>query len=354
MKIAIYNMHFAVMGGGERRSALLASHLSRNHDVTLFVLSPLAPELVKETFGIDLANATIVSLENKDHLTEIATVSPDVFINNSHGSLLPNIAPLGIYMCMFPDGEKPDLSSYAVITANSLYTAKWILRRWGYESRIVYSACEFMGPRLPKQKIILNVSRFTDDGAKRQDKLVEAFRRFVDGHASDWQLHLMGNVGASFAAQRYLDYVRLLSEQYPIQVFPNVGFDRLRSAYGTASIYWHAMGYGFEEECNPVKQEHFGMSIVEAMSAGAVPLAFDGGGPRETIRPYVSGFLWKSIDELIYRTQLLTECAVRRRIMSALAVAKSRQFGAAEFLARMDAIIESELGERLSRRKAIR
>jgi len=102
------------------------------------------------------------------------------------------------------------------------------------------------------------------------------------------------------------------------------------------------------EDDQPIKQEHFGMSIVEAMSAGAVPLAFKGGGPRETIRPYVSGFLWKSIDELIYRTRLLTECALRRTLWSALAVARSKQFGSAGFLARMDAIIESESRGKLS------
>src|SRR5471030_1761954 len=116
MNIAIYNLHFGTMGGGERRSALLAWHLSKRHDVTLFVLAPLSSNVVKETFGIDLTNVAIVSLENKDHLTEISRVHPDLFINNSHGSTLPNAAPFGIYMCMFPEGEKIDLSSYNVVT----------------------------------------------------------------------------------------------------------------------------------------------------------------------------------------------------------------------------------------------
>ena len=61
-----------------------------------------------------------------------------------------------------------------------------------------------------------------------------------------------------------------------------------------ASIYWHATGFGTSEQMQPSKQEHFGMSIVEAMSAGAVPIAFDAGGPRETVDPGANGYLWSA------------------------------------------------------------
>jgi hypothetical protein len=146
VKVAIYNLHFAVLGGGERRSASLAAHLCRRHDVTLFVHSPLNNNTIREIFGIDISNVMVVELDQKDHLAEIAKVRPDIFINNSHGSQLPCIAPVGIYMCMFPEDEKIDLSSYDVITANSNFTAKWLLKKWGYTSEVVYSACQFMGP----------------------------------------------------------------------------------------------------------------------------------------------------------------------------------------------------------------
>ena len=81
------------------------------------------------------------------------------------------------------------------------------------------------------------------------------------------------------------------------------------------------------------------MSIIEAMSAGAVPLAYDGGGPRESIRPGVNGYLWTSKDELIQHTRYLASNAARMECISATAVEDSKQFGADVFLARMDAII---------------
>jgi hypothetical protein len=152
MIVAIYNLHFAALGGGERRSALLAAHLSKANKVWLFVQFPIDKNVIMQAFGIDLSGVAIVSLEEKDHLAEIASICPDLFLNNSHGSTLPCIAPAGIYMCMFPEAEKIDLASYGVVTANSEFTAKWILEKWGYQSEVVYSACQFMGPGQEKRE----------------------------------------------------------------------------------------------------------------------------------------------------------------------------------------------------------
>jgi glycosyltransferase involved in cell wall biosynthesis len=81
------------------------------------------------------------------------------------------------------------------------------------------------------------------------------------------------------------------------------------------------------------------MTIVEAMSAGAVPLAYNGGGPREIIQSGVNGFLWSDSDEFVAQTHRLLEDAALREASAARAVADSRRFGARQFLDRMDGII---------------
>src|ERR1700719_3573812 len=112
MKIAIYNLNLAFLGGGERQTCALAAHLASKHSVTFFVGLPVSIELIKASFGLDLSNVEIIPLEHKDHLTEVARCQPDVFINNSHGSKLPSPAHRGIYMCMFPSRGRIDLGSY--------------------------------------------------------------------------------------------------------------------------------------------------------------------------------------------------------------------------------------------------
>jgi glycosyltransferase involved in cell wall biosynthesis len=344
VNVAIYNMCFATLGGGERRTAALAAHLAERHDVILFVLSPLDISIVKSVFGIDLSRVRVTALHGKDHLQEILRTAPDVFINNSYGSTLECPAPAGIYMCMFPVDDMPAPSSYDVITANSNYVAGWIRRRWDCRSEVIYSASDLIGPgETARRPSILNVARFFQDvpGAhhKRQDVLLETFRRMVDAGVADWDLHLVGNVDPDSPARSFVEQLRLAGESYPVRISTCLSFDALRREYQAASIYWHATGYGCDHEREPSKLEHFGMSVIEAMSAGLVPLVYDGGGPREIITSGVNGFLWSDPDELIAQTRRLLEDPALREVMAGRAVADSRRFGVQEFLGRMDAVI---------------
>jgi glycosyltransferase involved in cell wall biosynthesis len=339
MKIAIYNLHFAALGGGERQSCALAAHLARKHSVMMFVSPPVSIELIKASFGIDLSNVEIIPLDHKDHCTEIARCQFDLFINNSHGSNLPSPAHHGIYMCMFPSFRKIDLSSYKMIAANSQYTAKWIKRRWWRSSEVVYSACPDMGPPSTKEKIILNVARFSANrkGHKRQDSLLHAFRQLVDEGLRDWELHLVGHVGPTNEDRAFVEWLRNAALNYPIHIRPGIEFNELQRLYQKSSIYWHATGLG---AIHPGRQEHFGISIVEAMSAGVVPVVINKGGPREIIKPGVNGYLWNSLAELkVLSMHLIKEPQSLQKISTAAAI-DSRTFSVSEFLDRMDQIIE--------------
>ena len=47
------------------------------------------------------------------------------------------------------------------------------------------------------------------------------------------------------------------------------------------------------------EDEDFGITPVEAMTAGAVPILYDAGGHKEIIKEGVNGFIWQSISSLI-------------------------------------------------------
>ena len=83
------------------------------------------------------------------------------------------------------------------------------------------------------------------------------------------------------------------------------------------------------------------MSIIEAMSAGAVPIAFNAGGPQETISAGVNGYLWNDLSELKALSIRLIEEPLSLQTISTAAAIYSRSFNVSEFLARMDRIIES-------------
>lgn len=77
----------------------------------------------------------------------------------------------------------------------------------------------------------------------------------------------------------------------------------LADLYGQASIFWHATGLGEDAEADPNRMEHFGISIVEAMSAGAVPVVLGVAGPaEEVVEPGVSGRHFTDLTDLVAQT----------------------------------------------------
>jgi glycosyltransferase involved in cell wall biosynthesis len=63
-----------------------------------------------------------------------------------------------------------------------------------------------------------------------------------------------------------------------------------------ASPFWHGAGYARPSD-HPEDAEHFGISIVEAMSRGAVPLVYADGGPLEYVDAQ-NGATWSTPAEL--------------------------------------------------------
>jgi glycosyltransferase involved in cell wall biosynthesis len=346
MRIALYNLAFAALGGGERRTALLAAHLARAHQVAIFAESPIDARRIRGLFGIDLSEVSthVLPASLEAHGRAIAAWKPDLFINNHYASRLRSPAPRGIYMCMFPEGSPQGLESYQVITANSGYTQEWILKRWQREAEVVYSAAEPMGPPAAKESVILNVGRFQADIGinhfKRHPVLLAAFRKLQWQLDEPWEMHFVGTVGATEGDRLYAEGLRSRASSSRIHVHFGIAQDALRELYRRAALYWHAAGFGGGK---PERQEHFGMTIVEAMSAGAIPLAFRGGGPRETIADGTNGYLWTSPTELLGRTRELIANSALRQQMSDAAVERSRQLDKRQYLLRMDAIVSRML-----------
>ena len=62
---------------------------------------------------------------------------------------------------------------------------------------------------------------------------------------------------------------------------------------------------GMPDVKNPERAEHFGISTVEAMGMGAVPVVINVGGQPEIVEDGINGFLWKTTDDLMKKTNRL-------------------------------------------------
>jgi glycosyltransferase involved in cell wall biosynthesis len=199
---------------------------------------------------------------------------------------------------------------------------------WGRDSEVLYPPVTLV-PRQAKRPVILSVGRFFVPGTghnKKQLELVQAFRALVgSGRAGGYELHLVG--GCAPEHQPYLDQVTAAADGLAVVLHPDASGADLRQLYGEASIYWHAAGLGEDPERHPERFEHFGITTVEAMSAGAVPVVIDAAGQAEIVEQGVSGYRFRDQDELVSRTLDLIADDDRRHKLSMAAEERAQVFG---------------------------
>lgn len=204
--------------------------------------------------------------------------------------------------------EKIKLASWNIKNTNSNFTKQVIEKSWQTKIDFVHNplvSLEEIQKVVHKEKIILNVGRFFKQlHSKRQDVLVTFFKKLFDENKSlfgDWKLVLVGSV----EDQEYLNEVLALAKGYPIEIKTKVSRTELITLYQKAAIYWHATGFNKDEEQEPEKVEHFGITTIEAMAAGCVPIVINKGGQKEILGTKLKKLLWNSESDCLAVTKQL-------------------------------------------------
>jgi glycosyltransferase involved in cell wall biosynthesis len=291
---------------------------------------------------------------------QAAPVSADYDLWISMVYVLPAFtrARRGVILCQFPyrlpAGVGPraqamrltrrvlfghEVADFAEVIAQSEYTRSWVRRLWHRDARVVNPPIDVpaQAPEWQaKERVILSVGRFFAGGhSKRHDVMARAFRDLVDRGHSGWELHLAGSLHRGPNDERYFAEVQRLAEGYPIHLHTDVPRAELENLYRRASIYWHAAGYGVDPETHPAALEHFGMTTVEAMGRGAVPVAFGRGGQPEIVDHGRNGYLWTETAELVTLTAALIDDPGLLRRTAEAARERSRDFSASVFRERI-------------------
>lgn len=191
---------------------------------------------------------------------------------------------------------------YGQIWANSEYTAKYFWKYWKISASVVYPPVSGLPPekagREPKK--IISVGRFfppRGGHSKNHHLLLKAFVSLKkrDPH---WQLVLLGGVSPRW--EKYLIAIGNKAAKISnVRIILDADADTLRRELHSSSFFWS--GTGLRAARKPERVEHFGISIVEGLSAGLIPLAFDKGGPREILADF-PGLRFRSLQDLRRKT----------------------------------------------------
>ncbi|KAH9807594.1 family 4 glycosyltransferase [Melampsora americana] len=143
-------------------------------------------------------------------------------------------------------------------------------------TKLVYPPCDITTfkdfPLLPRKSIVLSISQYRPE--KDQIKQIEAFSKFMKMNDEKFKNVRMILVG-SCRNQEDLDRVEFLKKRCielnledKVELKVNVEWDELKTLLSEALVGISTM-----------IDEHFGISIVEFMASGLVPLVHSSGGP---------------------------------------------------------------------------
>lgn len=341
MRAAIYNPYLDTLGGGERYTLAFAKVLAdANYSVDLQWVDDSILNKLESRFGIKIRGLRTVGNINRGDGYDLCFWVSDGSIpllkarNNILHFQVPFTNVSGRSLL-----NKMKLFRINTIVCNSNFTKQIIDEEFGVKSLVVYPPVDIKPFRSGKKKNeILSVGRFSVLlQSKRHDVLIKAFRKFYDDGKKDWKLILAG--GAEIGDKDLVDKLKEESAGYPVEIIKSPDFKKLQELYSTAKIFWSASGFGVNDLKEPHKAEHFGITLVEAQSFGAVPLAFNAGGHREIITDGENGYLWNTEDELIEKTnQTITSNSLYRLLVKNCTIS-SRKFSFDVFKASIVKII---------------
>jgi glycosyltransferase involved in cell wall biosynthesis len=328
-KLLLYSDWLTALGGGERYLYALAEAIASEGEVTIG-----APELPSgermERLGFPL-RYPVVQIPRRALPSE--TAAYDLFVHLTLRLPMPSAAGRSIAIVQFPaDSADPlrawrhprnrlrtgpprrALGGYEFVVFSE-FARHWVRRRWRVEAEVLTPPLLFGAGRpgldellSKKHPQILAVGRFFGDGqVKRQDVLIEAFRRLPARIRGDWRLVLAGVVGPDERSRTFIGSLRRSAAGLDVHFAFDQSPSALDELYRTSSIYWHAAGFG-RPAWRPERAEHFGMSTVEAMSRAVAPVVFPDGGQCEIVVPGV-GRTWRSVDDLVRVTDELANDA---------------------------------------------
>jgi GT2 family glycosyltransferase/glycosyltransferase involved in cell wall biosynthesis len=327
--VVIYTPYDLVFGGGEKYILSVAHAYSTSGFRTILATrarySRVRLLTLGRDFGLDLGLVELTTLDEVSYPV-------DVFITMGN-EVYPPVEPIGkinIHHCQFPfppesqtNEQVSRLNKIDYVVVNSEYTKGHYLQAAqsvGFNNLkvVVISPPISDLPVTEKEKNqsqILSVGRFFVHGhSKNQHMLITAFRDLFIKHP-DASLVLAGGLAPGSVHREYLDMCRDLAKDLPITFQIDAERDEISALMESSSIYWHGAGFEVDPELFPERCEHFGISLVEAMGSGLIPVVVGNGGPDEIVQFGVNGFKYQSVEGLIRRTSLIFDLDDQSREM---------------------------------------
>jgi len=361
VKMLVIHPRMSIFGGGERVCLHTIKALAEDgHSVSL-LSEKFDWNRVHQIFGLQGFLINQIEMDLKDYMPEFRTpvrkfmayqrllhynyheyklahklnlADYDLILSTQDVAYVIPTDRLTVQYCHFPEylyhrEEKPNslfwklyywpirkfyrrkLDAVDFFIANSNFTKEVIQERWGKKAVVIYPPCStsaFCSSNRKEDKVV-SIGRILPE--KRFELLFEAARKLP--HV---KFEIIGGL-----TEEYVGYYRKLFSSKPknVSLVADAPFKILREELASSKVYMHCM-----------KNEHFGISIVEAMASGCIPIVHNSGGAKEIVDEDV-GYRWNEVDEAVEQIQTVLEDDNVREEKSTNAIKSSKLFSAPIF-----------------------
>lgn len=350
MKILFVHPRLSVMGGGERVAIhSIKEALREGHEVYL-ACEKFDVEAFEDFFGVEglFKDVTILNFPPfKPSVRRMVLYQRLIYYQRQMGKILSEnrnfdfvfnsaeIAnhpvartPSGMY-CYFPEYFShlesngfhglwqayylPVRSFYRFkaqrieqLLSVSNFTRDYVKQLWGREARTLYPPCpieQYRNLNGSKENLVITIGRVSPE--KRMELFLEIARGLPAINFA-----IIGSVPAD--KQLYFHELQMSA---PANVsFVISPLRKAKDLLRRAKVYVHC-----------ARNEHFGITIVEAMAAGCIPVVHNSGGPREIVDDGV-GFRWNSLHDAATNISQVIENESERRLLSASSARRSEKY----------------------------
>lgn len=247
--------------------------------------------------------------------TQDAGYVPDISRTVLQWGYFPNSLPRGFYSWPMRMYYKEKINRINMILAISEYSKSQFDRAWKVPTRLIYPACNMIRPSEKNNDIVVTAARSVPE--KRIELFWDAARQ-----SPEYEFLLLLTQDP-----RFVEYSASLQKSAPPngRVILNPDKELYQKMLSKSLVYLHLM-----------KGEHFGITVVEAMSAGCIPIVHNSGGPKEIVGD--TGFVWSSAEDI---PSLLKAAVSSFATLSGRASERARTFSREKF----DVSLSEALGE---------
>lgn len=336
-RAALYsNAWDATAGGGVVYLLAIAKILSKKgFDVTVFfndivLLTEIHSRYETSGLKIKIQKRTAMPLLSQIYFALTERMSFDLVIQQSLNIPRLTFVKKSFILCDFPMGkietlsERVRLKSWKNIMVNSEYTKDWVRNYWKREAILFYPPIE-IPTKLNRTRNLdfVCVGRFNNGKrSKRQDVVIAIFKDLIAMGYAGINLHVLGYV----QDEDYLNKLKESAVGFSVFFYENCSNLKRVEILNQSALFISACGYENDEKAAPMLVEHYGISVVEAMAQGCIPIVVGKGGHKETVDHKKNGYHWNTKEELELVLINLLENKELRAEMSAGAYLKSGKY----------------------------